>query len=155
MALHDNTDYYYGLLTEGKLDLMHLPSGAVAWLWQHGRPQAQIDSATMVGATAHHMDDPIIDAAILRADKNILVLHTQNGLRINVYPDGGLGSNGEPIQSDPASIQAFLSGEVVGSMSMEIAPGVEQADNLAAGDLGMTDLGMGALSMGDLGGGII
>jgi hypothetical protein len=138
-----DTDYYYALLTEGKLDLMHLPSGAVAWLWQHGRPQEQVDSAAMVGATAYHMDDPVIDAAILRADKNILVLHTQSGQSINVYPDGGLGSNGEPLEADPMSIQAFLSGDtMMGAETMVIDGGDPYMDQADMMGVDMPDMGM-------------
>ena len=104
----DDTDYLYGLLTEGRMDMMYLPSGAVAWLWQFNRPQAQIDSASQFAAMAHDLGDPIVDGALLRADKNVMVLHLQSGNRVSVYPDGGLGSNGEPIQNSPDSFHNFI-----------------------------------------------
>lgn len=106
-----DTDYLYGLLTEGRLDLMHLPAGAVAWLWQYHRPQGQIDAAARFGAVANEMDDPVVDGALLRADKNVLVLHTRSGLRVSFYPDGGMGTNGEVI--DPEMLNSmFMSNDI-------------------------------------------
>lgn len=105
----ETTDYVYGLLMEGRLDMMHLPSGAVAWLWQYDRPQQQIDTASRFAAIATSLDDKVIDAALLRADQNVLVLRMESGSRISVYPDGGLGANGDPIESTPESIHNFLS----------------------------------------------
>jgi hypothetical protein len=144
----DDTDYHYALLMEGSLDLMHLPAGVVAWLWKHGRPETQADTAAMVGSIAYQSDDPVVDAGILRADQNILVLHTQSGLKINVYPDGGLGSDGQPLEADPASLQAFFTGG-----SMMAAPGMDPMGGALTGaDLGM-DMGspMDSIDMIDVG----
>lgn len=101
-------DYHYGLLMEGKMDAMYLPAGAVAWLYAYQRPETQLDSAAQFAAMAHNLDDPIVSGALLRSDQNILVLHMQSGNRVSVYPDGGLGSNGQPILSDPDSMRAFI-----------------------------------------------
>lgn len=94
-----NLDFTSSLLLEGRLDLMHLPAGAIAWLWVFNRPSAQVDSAKTFAAMAKQMDDPVVDGGILRADRNVLVLHTASGMKVSVYPDGGLGSNGEPISA--------------------------------------------------------
>lgn len=106
----DQTDYHYHLLMEGKMDMMFLPAGAVAWLWQYNRPQAQSDSAALVASASKRAGNPVVDAALLRADQNILVLHLQSGSRINVYPDGGYGSGGEPI--DRSELDSFINGSV-------------------------------------------
>jgi len=101
----------YTLLMEGHLDAMFLPSGAIAWLWQYERPKQQLDSACLFGRIANEMGDGVRDAALLRADKNILVLKTNSGNRISVYPDGGLGANGEIIDKSPSSIVDFITGQ--------------------------------------------
>lgn len=110
------TDYYYALLCENQMDAMFLPAGAVAWLWSHQRPQTQIDAAIVAAATATRCGNPVSDAALLRADRNILVLHLQSGESINVYPDGGYGSRGEPIAG--MELEAFVMGT---SMDVDVA----------------------------------
>lgn len=95
----------FDLLTEGKLDLMYLPSGAIAWLWKDGRPEAQVQTAANIGRIAHQVN-PISRAALLRSDQNVLVLHTSNGLKFTVYPDGGIGYDGKPI--DIVAVEGLL-----------------------------------------------
>jgi len=85
-------DYLYALLSEGKLDLMYLPSGAVAWLFD--RPDAQVQSASRLGMMAKDVN-PITDGTCLRADNNVLILTCEGGQKFRVYPDGGVSSNGE------------------------------------------------------------
>lgn len=90
---HD-IDTLYGLLMENHLDLMYLPSGAVAWLYD--RPDSQKNTAAAIGVAARDAD-PVVDAMLLRSDQNVLVLHTTSGMKFMVYPDGGVGYNGTPI----------------------------------------------------------
>ena len=87
-----NTDYLYALLSEGKLDLMYLPSGAVAWLFD--RPDAQVKSAATLGMMAKDAN-PITGGSCLRADDNILILTCEGGQKFRIYPDGGVSVNGE------------------------------------------------------------
>ncbi len=101
-------DTQYQLLTEGKLDLMYLPSGALAWLWQDGRPEAQVEAARQLGVEAKRLGDEIVDAGLLRADQNVLILKTKSGHNIHVYPQGGYGMDGQPY--DIARIGAILGG---------------------------------------------
>jgi hypothetical protein len=107
----DNTDLHYNFLMEGRLDAMFLPAGAIAWLWQYERPQGQTDSASQFARIANELGDAVMDSALLRADQNILVLRTNSGNRISVYPDGGLGANGEPVEKSPEGIHAFIMGQ--------------------------------------------
>jgi len=122
MANHD-IDTLYGLLTEGHLDLMYLPSGAVTWLWQDGRPEAQIEAARQLGVEAKRLGDEIVGAGLLRADQNVLVLKTKSGHRINIYPAGGYGMDGQPY--DINRIGAILGGgrEMLG-MAQVSQPGM-------------------------------
>jgi len=101
----------YTLLMEGRLDAMFLPAGAIAWLWQYERPQTQIETASLFARIANEVGDAVLDAALLRADQNILVLRTNSGNRISAYPDGGLGANGEVVDKTPEGIHAFLLGQ--------------------------------------------
>lgn len=87
-----NTDYLYALLSEGKLDLMYLPSGAVAWLFD--RPDAQVKSAATLGMMAKDAN-PINGGSCLRADENVLILTCEGGQKFRIYPDGGVSVNGE------------------------------------------------------------
>jgi len=87
-----DTDYLYALLSEGKLDLMYLPSGAVAWLFD--RPDAQVKSAATLGMMAKDVN-PITGGSCLRADDNILILTCEGGQKFRIYPDGGVSVNGE------------------------------------------------------------
>lgn len=121
MAKHDDIDLLYGLLTEGHLDLMYLPSGALAWLWQDGRPEAQVEAARQLGVEAKRLGDEVVGASLLRADQNVLILQTKSGHSIHVYPDGGYGMDGQPY--DIARIGAILGGgqEMLG-MAQVAAP---------------------------------
>lgn len=87
-----NTDYLYALLSEGKLDLMYLPSGVVAWLFD--RQESQVQSAAALGMMAKDTN-PIVDGCCLRADQNVLILSCEGGQKFNVYPDGGVSSDGQ------------------------------------------------------------
>lgn len=90
-----NTDLQFQLMMEGRMNLMHLPPGAIAWLWD--RPAKQIDSAETLAATAAAYSNPVIDATLLRADINVLLIKFEGGETIRVYPDGGCSFNGVPM----------------------------------------------------------
>lgn len=96
----------YQLLTEGHLDLMYLPSGAIAWLFD--RPETQVQAASQLGVEAHRFGNNIVEANLLRSDQNVLILHTKQGQRIMVYPDGGYGMDGQPYGLQ--EISAILGG---------------------------------------------
>ena len=93
-----DTDYLYGLLQESHLDLMYLPSGAVAWLYD--RPENQVTAAARIGVEAKRYGDPITKATLLRADQNVLVLRTASDITVKVYPDGGYGMDNRPLFID-------------------------------------------------------
>lgn len=90
---HD-INYYYTLLSEGRLNLMYLPSGAVAWLWD--QPDNQISAAEQFAVAAKDIN-PITDARLLRSDNNVLILACENGLKFRIYPDGGFSHKGTPM----------------------------------------------------------
>ncbi len=89
-----DTDLMYTLISEGKLDLMYLPAGVIAWLWD--RPESQVNAARDLAVS---MKDtcPVVDGALLRSDQNVLLLKCEDGHRFNVYPDGGYGCDGESL----------------------------------------------------------
>ena len=89
-----DTELMYSLLNEGKLDLMYLPSGVIAWLWD--RPETQVHAARDLAVAAKDTC-PVTDGALLRSDQNVLVLKCEDGHKFNVYPDGGYGCDGEPL----------------------------------------------------------
>lgn len=108
-----NTDYDYALLMEGQMDMMFLPSGAVAWLWKYERPETQAHAATLAASAATRAGNPVVDAALLRADQNVLVLHLESGESVNVYPGGEFGSGGQVIDH----IETFVQGTIYGDMA--------------------------------------
>lgn len=103
MQNSDNIELMYELLTESHLDLMYLPSGAIAWLFD--RPEEQVQAASKVGVEAHRYGNDITDSALLRADKNVLVLKTKSGASIKVYPGGWYGVDGESFAEIEGIIQ--------------------------------------------------
>lgn len=120
--MNHDIDYLYGLLLENHLDLMYLPSGAVAWLFD--RPEAQVHAASRLGVEAHRYENPVVDAALLRADQNVLVLKTQAGQSFKVYPDGGYGMDGRPLdeQAMIQEIQNLPSHEMMGGEDPMVDP---------------------------------
>ncbi len=89
-----DTDLMYELLQEGKLDLMYLPAGVIAWLWD--RPESQVNAARDLAVAAKDAC-PVSSGAVLRSDQNILILRCEDGHQFNVYPDGGYGCDGESL----------------------------------------------------------
>lgn len=90
-----DTDLQYQLMMEGRMNLMHLPPGAIAWLWD--RPTAQIDAAEALATAASAYGNPVADASLLRADQNILIIKCEGGECFRVYPDGGYSFNDTPM----------------------------------------------------------
>lgn len=102
---YDDIDMMYGLLMESHLDLMYLPSGAVAWLFD--RPEEQVQAAAKLGVEAKRNECEIVDSSLLRADRNVLVLKTQTGTSIRVYPGGWYGVGDESFAEVEGLIQFF------------------------------------------------
>lgn len=94
MRDNNDIDFLYELMTEGRLNLMYLPSGAVAWLYD--RPEPQIGAAEALGIHAKDTN-PIVDACLLRSDNNVLILTCKGGQKFHIYPDGGYSFDGQPM----------------------------------------------------------
>jgi hypothetical protein len=104
-VIHDQ-ELLYTLLSEGRLDLMFLPAGAIVWLWKDGRPEEQVDAATQLGVAAKDIN-PITDATLLKSDKNILILKCEDGQTFRVYPGGGYSRGGEEMMDLNGCIEAM------------------------------------------------
>jgi len=94
MPVIQDQELLYTLLSEGRLDLMYLPPGAIAWLWKDGRPEEQINAATKLAISAKDIN-PISDASVLKSDRNILILKCSDGNTFRVYPGGGYSHQGD------------------------------------------------------------
>lgn len=103
-------DLEYSLMLEGRLNLMHLPSGVIAWLWD--RPRKQVDAAENIATAAKAYDNPVVDASLLRADQNILLLKCEGGECFRIYPDGGYSYENTPM--DMGGCSAVLRGDWCG-----------------------------------------
>lgn len=88
-------DLQYELMSEGRMNLMHLPPGAIAWLWD--RPQKQIQAAEDLAVAANAHGNPVADASLLKADQNILLIKCEGGECFRVYPDGGYSYDEAPM----------------------------------------------------------
>lgn len=106
MPVIRDQELLYTLLSEGRLDLMYLPAGAIAWLWKDERPEEQVAAATQLGIVAKDIN-PIVDASILKSDKNILILKCEDGNAFRVYPGGGYSHNGEEMMDLHGCIEAM------------------------------------------------
>lgn len=127
MSAIRDPDLLYELLCESKLDLMWLPSGVIAWLWD--RPESQINAARDLGVQAKDTN-PVSDGSVLRSDQNILILKFEDGHKCNVYPDGGYSMDGEPM--DLMGCMKVLNGD------MEQVPS-EECPMETGGDIGLRD----------------
>ncbi len=96
MPVIKDQELLYTLLSEGRLDLMFLPAGAIAWLWKDERPEEQVVAAAQLGVAAKDVN-PVVSASILKSDKNILILKCEDGQTFRVYPGGGYSNNGEEM----------------------------------------------------------
>lgn len=90
-----DTDLEYSLMLEGRLNLMLLPPGAIAWLWD--RPSKQVDAAETLATSAKAYDNPIVDSSLLRSDHNVLILKCEGGECFRIYPDGGYSYDTTPM----------------------------------------------------------
>ncbi len=104
-AINDH-ELLYALLSEGKLDLMYLPAGAIAWLWMDERPEEQVAAAARLGVSSKDIN-PVTDASILKSDRNILILKCENGQTFRVYPSGGYSESGGNMMSLADCIQSM------------------------------------------------
>ena len=80
-------DLQYELMMEGRMNLMHLPPGAIAWLWD--RPSGQVDAAEELAVAAKRYGNPVVDASLLKADPNVMLIKCEGGECFRIYPDGG------------------------------------------------------------------
>lgn len=87
------------------LDLVHLPSSVLAWLFT--RPPAQTNTCAMIAKIA---PDQIVSGSTLRHDPNVLVLTTRSGSKLYVYPTGGIGCDGLPVDMTPEAILGVIGG---------------------------------------------
>lgn len=106
MPVIKDQELLYTLLSEGRLDLMFLPANAITWLWKDERPEEQVIAATQLGVAAKDIN-PIIDASVLKADKNILILKCEDGQTFRVYPGGGYSHGGEEMMDLNGAIEAM------------------------------------------------
>jgi len=90
-----DTDLHVALMESGRMNLMHLPAGAISWLWD--RPTAQIDAAEALAVAANAYGNPVVDASLLKADQNVLLIKCEGGECFSVYPDGGYSCDGAPM----------------------------------------------------------
>ena len=103
------------------LDLCHVPAAALPWLFT--RPLSQVNAAAMVAKTAYDAGQPVASAALLRHDHNILVFMFQSGTKLAVYPDGGIGHEGQALACTPEVVQSLL-GPSQNDAPMDAEPGL-------------------------------
>jgi len=130
------------------LDLMGLPANVLAWLFT--RPLKQVNTAAMVAKYGH-----IASGALLKHDENVLVLTTQSGVKLSLYPDGGMGSNGIPVEVTPEGIQSLGGGSApMAPMGMTNLVGIPNVENPLDGGSGPTlldpDPEISVVSNGDI-----
>lgn len=121
----------YSLLSEGRLNLMHLPPGAIAWLWD--RPGKQVDAAEALATSARAYDNPVVDATLLRSDHNVLILKCEGGECFRIYPDGGYSYDSTPM--DMGGCSSVLRGDWSGCphKATETNPLVDGEHNMGEG----------------------
>ncbi len=108
-------DLQYELMSEGRMNLMHLPPGAIAWLWD--RPKKQIQAAEDLAVSANAHGNPVVDASLLKADQNILLIKCEGGECFRVYPDGGYSFDEAPM--DIGGCSSVLQGGGCGECPMD------------------------------------
>ena len=127
----DDLEVLYGLqMMEGKeyLDLMYLPSDAIAWLFD--QPDQQVQTAMQLAKETHLADNPVVNATLLQDDQLIIICELQSGRKIRIYPDGGLSSDGQPydlgdlvtlISDDIPGVEMGMPGDMPGAMDAPTA----------------------------------
>jgi hypothetical protein len=147
-----NIDLYYAVLEEGRMNLMHLPPGAIAWLWD--RPEKQVKSAEDFAIAANTHGNPVIDASLLKADQNTLLLKCEGGECFRVYPDGGYSYDDTPM--DIGGCSSVLQGMDGGCGDSVMAPEMGMmepemdggcGDSVMAPEMGMMEPEMGGDEM--------
>ncbi len=88
-------DLQVALMESGRMNLMHLPPGAISWLWD--RPTKQINAAESLAVAANAHGNPVVDASLLKADQNILLIKCEGGECFRIYPDGGFSHEDTPM----------------------------------------------------------
>ena len=88
-------DLQVTLMEAGRMNLMHLPPGAISWLWD--RPTKQVDAAESLAVAANAHGNPVVDASLLKADQNVLLIKCQGGECFRIYPDGGYSFEDTPM----------------------------------------------------------
>lgn len=113
--MKDPHEILYDKLMEGKqyLDLMYLPSDAIAWLFD--QPEGQVQTAMALAKESHMANNPVTNATLLKDDQLIIICQLGSGRKIRIYPDGGLSSDGQPYSME----------DLVTLISQDI-PGAEQ-----------------------------
>ena len=106
-----DTDLHIALMEAGRMNLMHLPPGAIAWLWD--RPSAQVDAAEALAVAANAYGNPVVDASLLKADQNVMLIKCQGGECFRIYPDGGYSHEDTPMDIGGCSsvLQGVPSGD--------------------------------------------
>jgi len=125
MPVNDDLELMNAVLSEGTqyLDLMYLPSGAVAWLFD--QPDPQVHSAMSLAKEAHLSDNPVVHATLLKDDQLIIICQLQSGRKIRIYPDGGFSSDGKPY--DLGSLVSLIVDDIP-QVEQGARPGEEVAE---------------------------
>ncbi len=128
------------------LDLVGLPSSVLAWLMT--RPDAQKNTAAHI---MKYAPGQIVSGSLLTHDQNVLVLTSQAGAKLFLYPDGGLGADGLPVDLSPEAIQAVIGqaqtlatpmGNLTNVVGIPSAESPLDDPAMDMGDMGMGDMGM-------------
>lgn len=136
MPVNDDLELMYAVLSEGTqyLDLMYLPSSAVAWLFD--QPDPQVRSAMTLAKEAHLSDNPVVHATLLKDDQLIIICQLQSGRKIRIYPDGGFSSDGTPY--DLESLVGLIADDVP-----QVEQGAPAGEELAEPPMGPEGAGEG------------
>jgi hypothetical protein len=108
-------DLQVTLMEAGRMNLMHLPPGAISWLWD--RPTKQVDAAESLAVAANAHGNPVVDASLLKADQNVLLIKCQGGECFRIYPDGGFSFEDTPM--DIGGCSSVLQGMQQGDCPMD------------------------------------
>ena len=108
-------DRQVALMEAGRMNLMHLPPGAISWLWD--RPTKQVDAAESLAVAANAHGNPVVDASLLKADQNILLIKCEGGECFRIYPDGGFSHEDTPM--DIGGCSSVLQGQMQSECPMD------------------------------------
>jgi hypothetical protein len=108
-------DLHVALMEAGRMNLIHLPPGAISWLWD--RPTKQVDAAESLAVAANAHGNPVVDASLLKADQNILLIKCEGGECFRIYPDGGFSHEDTPM--DIGGCSSVLQGQMQSECPMD------------------------------------